>query len=91
MGDSVDTIAVRANIVMTTASLKFIVANAKKVAGRNEKGHYKVDTADVVGQMVSRFLLERDFEEKVNPLFHSIQRTQDPFNTSWPVYSRIMF
>ena len=68
MGDSVDTIEVRANIVMTTASLKFIVANAKKVVGRNEKGHYKVDTADVVGQMVSRFLLERDFEEFVRDI-----------------------
>ena len=62
MSESNDTIEVRANIVMTTASLKAIVANTKRVSGRNEKGHYKVDTADAVGFLVSRFLLERDFE-----------------------------
>ena len=31
-------------------------------SGRNEKGHYTVDTADKVSEMISRFLLEKDFE-----------------------------
>ena len=43
-------------------ALESIVDNAKKLAGRNEKGHYKVDTADKVSEMISCFLLEHDFE-----------------------------
>ncbi|MFO7688448.1 MAG: hypothetical protein R6V60_20405 [Desulfobacterales bacterium] len=60
--DTIDTIEVHANVVMTTASLKAIVENMKRIAGKNEKGHYRVDTADAVNKMISRFLLERDFE-----------------------------
>jgi hypothetical protein len=65
MTDAIDTIEVHANIVMTTESLKTIVKNTKKMVGTNEKGHYKVDTADAVSGMVSRFLLEMDFESFV--------------------------
>ena len=62
MAESKDTITVRVNIEMTTASLEMIVKKAKEQAGRDEKGIYRVDTADKVGKMVSRFLLEKDFE-----------------------------
>jgi hypothetical protein len=48
-----DTIAVNVVVEMTTASLKAIVENAKRLSGRNEKGHYTVDTADKVGEMIS--------------------------------------
>ena len=65
MTDAIDTIEVHANIIMTTESLKTIVKNTKKMVGMNEKGHYKVDTADAVSGMVSRFLLEMDFESFV--------------------------
>jgi hypothetical protein len=57
-----NTIAVRVNIEMTPASLQAIVENAKKIAGTGEKGYYTVDTADKVGEMISLFLLENDFE-----------------------------
>ena len=62
MSYNIDTIEVHTNVIMTTESLKAVVENTKKIAGKNEKGHYKVDTADAVGQMISRFLLENDFE-----------------------------
>jgi hypothetical protein len=65
MSESKDTMVVRANVEMTTASLQAIVQNAKKVAGRDEKGRYRVDTADKVSEMISRFLLENDFESFV--------------------------
>ncbi|PQP35225.1 hypothetical protein C6A37_03685 [Desulfobacteraceae bacterium SEEP-SAG9] len=58
-------ITVRAIIDMTPASLEAIVENAKKIAGRDEKGRYRVDTADKVGEMISRFLLEKGFESYV--------------------------
>jgi hypothetical protein len=62
MGAFKDTIVVNANVEMTTRSLQTIVDNAKKKVGRDEKGFYRVDTADKVSEMISRFLLEKDFE-----------------------------
>jgi len=57
-----DTITVNVNVDITALSLETIVENVKKIAGRNEKGVYQVDTADKVGEMISRFLLGNDFE-----------------------------
>jgi hypothetical protein len=62
------TITVRANVEMTTTALQAIVANAKAAAGTDEKGIYRVDTADKVSEMISRFLQLHDFESYVmNP------------------------
>lgn len=62
MTGSKDTIAVHVNVNITTASLQAIVENAKRIVGRDNKGVYRVDTADMVSKMISRFLLENDFE-----------------------------
>ena len=62
MSESRNTIVVRVNAEITTASLRAIVENAKRVSGKDEKGVYGVDTADQVSEMISRFLLENDFE-----------------------------
>ena len=62
MSGSKETITVNVNVDITPEALQSIVDIAKKLAGRNEKGHYKVDTADKVSEMISRFLLENDFE-----------------------------
>jgi len=62
MNASKDTIIINANIEITTRSLQTIVENAKQKAGRDEKGVYRVDTADKVSEMISLFLLEKDFE-----------------------------
>jgi len=66
MDTSKDTIIVNANVEMTTRSLQAIVENAKQKVGRDEKGVYRVDTADKVSEMISRFLLEKDFEGYVD-------------------------
>ena len=65
MPQSKDLVAVRAVVEMTSVSLEAIVANAKRLSRRNDKGHYTIDTADKVGEMISRFLLENDFESFV--------------------------
>jgi len=57
-----NTIAVNVVVEMTPAALEAIVENAKRLSSRNEKGHFKIDTADRVGQTITRFLLEHDFE-----------------------------
>jgi len=65
MPESKDLLLVNANINITAQSLQAIVANAKKKSGKDEKGIYRVDTADKVGEMISKFLLENDFEAYV--------------------------
>ncbi len=65
MAELKDTITVHVNVEITTETLKSIVENAKKRAGLNEKGYYTVDTADAVSEMISRFLLENDFESYI--------------------------
>lgn len=55
-------ITVHVNIDLTAAPLQAIVENAKKIAGYDAKGIYRVDTAEWVNKMVSRFLFENDFE-----------------------------
>jgi hypothetical protein len=72
-----DTIEVRAIVTMTTSALQTIVANAKALVGPDAKGHYRVDTADLVSHMVSRFLLEKDFETYVNNISNYPRLTPD--------------
>jgi hypothetical protein len=57
-----DTITVHVNVEITAVSLQTIVENVKHIAGRDEKGVYRVDTADKVSELISRFLRENDFE-----------------------------
>lgn len=57
----VPTVRVHVNVEITAAALQAVVQNAKQVVGRNAKGHYRVDTADKVAEMISRFLAEKDF------------------------------
>ena len=65
MTGSTDTMTVRVNVDITIEALKTIVDTAKEMVGPDEKGHYHVDTADKVGEMISRFLQEKNFEEYV--------------------------
>ncbi len=65
MSDSVQTVTVRANVEVTPKALQAIVHHAKEMAGADEKGVYRVDTADKVSEMISKFLLQKDFESYV--------------------------
>jgi hypothetical protein len=66
MTNTEEMILINANIEISVTALQTIVGNAKKAAGRDAKGHYRVDTADKVSEMISRFLMEKDFEGYVN-------------------------
>jgi tRNA(Glu) U13 pseudouridine synthase TruD len=65
MSELKDTITVRVNVKITPESLKTIVENVKKSVGPNQSGVYRVDTAGKVDEMISQFLLEKDFESYV--------------------------
>lgn len=62
MSESSPLVRVHVNIELSAASLQAVVANSKKKAGTDEHGRYRVDTADALSAMISRFLLENDFE-----------------------------
>lgn len=57
-----ETVKIHVNIEITPAALQAVVENAKKATGPDQKGIYKVDTAEKVSEMISKFLLEKDFE-----------------------------
>jgi hypothetical protein len=65
MNESKDMIRVHVNVEITAASLQTIVENVKRIAGRDEKGVHRVDTADKVSEMISQFLFDNDFESYV--------------------------
>ena len=62
MPESEGTITIHVNVDTTPSSITTIVENMKTIAGRDEKGIYRIDTADKVSEMISRFLQEKDFE-----------------------------
>jgi len=55
-------VRVHVNIELSAAALQAVVANTKKNAGTDEKGRYRVDTADALSDLISRFLQEKDFD-----------------------------
>lgn len=60
-----ETITVRVNIEITPEAIQAVVANAKAVAARDERGGHRVDPADKLSQMISLFLQAHDFESFV--------------------------
>lgn len=63
-----DFIRIHVNLQIRPATLQTIVANAKKNAGCNAQGRYRVDTAEKVGTIISRFLMENNFQVYVQDL-----------------------
>lgn len=61
-----DTLRIHANIDISAETLRIIVENARDIVGRNAKGHYRIDTAELASAMISRFLAEKDFESYVS-------------------------
>jgi hypothetical protein len=56
-------IFINVTIDILPSTLQTIVENAKKIIGADEKGIYRVDTAQKVNEMISTFLKEYDFDE----------------------------
>jgi len=68
MSESKQTLLVSADVELTPEALQAIVYYAKEIAGPDEKGVYRVDTAGKVGEMISKFLHEKDFEAYVQDI-----------------------
>jgi protein involved in polysaccharide export with SLBB domain len=63
-----DKLSVHVNVQITAAALQSIVSNAKQIAARDANGSYRIDTADQVSIMITRFLDEKDFETHVKDI-----------------------
>ena len=57
-----DLLNIHVNIQITPLALQSIVGHAKRLAGRTAEGTVRIDTANFVAAMISRFLEEKDFE-----------------------------
>lgn len=65
MAEKPDMVRVNVTIDISGETLQTIVQTAKNIVGRNEKGHYRIDTADLVEDLLSRFIAERGFDSYV--------------------------
>lgn len=68
MAEQKETLTIHVNLEIAPGALQAIVANGKALAGADERGHYRVDTADLAERMISRFLMEKDFEAYVTDI-----------------------
>lgn len=62
MGNNADTVRVNVTIAIAGETLQTIVQTAKAIVGRNEKGHYRIDTADLLEDLLSAFIAEKGFD-----------------------------
>lgn len=62
MEESNETLLINANIEITARALQAVVENSKIIAGKDKDGRYRLDTAEKIGEMISRFLFEKNFE-----------------------------
>lgn len=68
MSDTSTLLTVHVNVEVTAATLETIVNNVKQLAGKDAGGRYRVDPADNVSELISRFLAEKGFEEWVRDI-----------------------
>ena len=64
------TLRVNVNIELPEKALQIIVQQCKAHTGRNAKGHYRVDTADKVSELVSKYVQSEDFLKFINNPVH---------------------
>ena len=65
MGNSSDTVRVNVTLAVSGETLQTIVGTAKEIVGRNEKGHYRIDTADLLEDLLSNFIADKAFDAYV--------------------------
>ena len=68
MSGTDNVLQINAHVHMTSTSLEAMVENAKTLQGQDDDGIYRVDTVEKVNEMISRFLLEKDFEGYVKDI-----------------------
>jgi hypothetical protein len=70
MGNNANMVRVNVTIDIAGETLQTIVQTAKAIVGRNEKGHYRIDTADLLEDLLSAFIVENGFDAFVADKAH---------------------
>jgi len=65
MANRSDTVRVNVTLDISGETLQTIVRTAKEIVGRNEKGHYRIDTADLLEDLLASFIDENGFDAYV--------------------------
>ena len=60
-----DKVIINARIEIAGQTLHQIVSLAKRLQGPDAKGHFSIDTADLVSDLISHFLIDGGFEAYV--------------------------
>ena len=60
-----DHVVINVNLEIPGRTLERIVQTAKALQGPDARGHFRIDTADLVARLISRFLLVGGFAEYV--------------------------
>ncbi len=68
MSEEKKMVTVNVHVEVTAETLETIVEHARNITGKDEKGHYRVDTADMTGALIGSFLEDMDFESYVKEL-----------------------
>ena len=68
MAESRDSLMVHVNIDIAAEILQTVVQNSKITGGQNERGHANIDPADKLSELISKFLVEKDFDSFVRNL-----------------------
>jgi hypothetical protein len=63
MPENEQLVRVHVNIEISAAALKAVVAHSKQKAGTDDSGHYRVDTADALAALISKFLQNKNFDQ----------------------------
>lgn len=70
-----DKLSVHVNVEISAAALQAVVANAKRTASSDANGTYRIDTAEYLSDMISRFLAEKDFDSFVMDIANYTQKS----------------
>ncbi len=62
MNDDNPTVRVHVNVEVSAAALQAVVSTSKQIAASDADGQYRMDTADALSALISKFLDEKGFE-----------------------------
>jgi hypothetical protein len=60
-----DKVMINTQIEIAGHTLQQIVSMAKQLQGPDARGHFNIDTADLVSDLISRFLIDGRFDDYV--------------------------
>ncbi len=58
-------VVINVNVEIPGRTLETMVQTARTLKGPDAKGHFRIDTADLVSHLISRFLVEGGFGDYV--------------------------